>query len=108
MKRLLLIPALWMALAPLAGAQCVMCYRTAKSQNEARSHVLNAGIVVLGAPPFPDSGGLHRVRFQPGQGSGRRRVSYSTPSSRSTRRRSRPVPRETLRARSGHSSSAAE
>jgi len=52
MKRLLLIPALWMALAPIAGAQCVMCYRTAKSQNEARSHVLNAGIVVLGAPPF--------------------------------------------------------
>ena len=52
MKRLLLIPALWTALALPAGAQCVMCYRTAKSQNEARSRVLNAGIVVLGAPPF--------------------------------------------------------
>jgi len=52
MKRLLLIPALLTALAIPAGAQCVMCYRTAKSQNEARSHVMNAGILILGAPPF--------------------------------------------------------
>jgi hypothetical protein len=29
-----------------------MCYRTAHSQQAARSHVLNAGILVLGAPPF--------------------------------------------------------
>ena len=47
MRRLLLIPALWTALALPAGAQCVMCYRTAKSQNEARSHVMNAGILIL-------------------------------------------------------------
>ena len=52
MRRLLLIPALWTALALPAGAQCVMCYRTAKAQNEARSHVMNAGILILGAPPF--------------------------------------------------------
>jgi hypothetical protein len=29
-----------------------MCYRTAHAQNEARSHVLNWGILILGAPPF--------------------------------------------------------
>ena len=57
MKRLLLVPALWAALAaPVltipASAQCVMCYRTAHAQNEARSRVLNSGILILGAPPF--------------------------------------------------------
>jgi hypothetical protein len=29
-----------------------MCYRTAHAQQEARSRVLNAGILILGAPPF--------------------------------------------------------
>ncbi len=29
-----------------------MCYRTAHSQQSARAHVLNAGILILGAPPF--------------------------------------------------------
>jgi len=48
MKRLLLVYALAIPLS----AQCVMCYRTAKSQNQARSHVMNAGILILGAPPF--------------------------------------------------------
>ena len=52
MKRLLLVPALFTALSLPAGAQCVMCYRTSKSQNQARGRVLNAGILVLGAPPF--------------------------------------------------------
>lgn len=52
MRKLLLIPALWSALAVSAPAQCVMCYRTAKAQNEARSRVLDLGIVLLGAPPF--------------------------------------------------------
>jgi hypothetical protein len=52
MKRLLLIPALWGALAIPAGAQCVMCYRSAHAQQEARARVLNAGILILGAPPF--------------------------------------------------------
>ena len=52
MRRLLLVPALWTALALPAGAQCVMCFRTAKAQNQARSHVLNAGILILGAPPL--------------------------------------------------------
>jgi hypothetical protein len=51
-KRLFLVPALFAALSWTAGAQCVMCYRTAHSQNAARSRVLNAGIFVLGAPPF--------------------------------------------------------
>jgi hypothetical protein len=35
-----------------AGAQCVMCYRTAHAQNQARARVLNLGILILGAPPF--------------------------------------------------------
>ena len=52
MRRLLLIPAMFTALALTADAQCVMCYRTSKSQNQARGRVLNAGILVLGAPPF--------------------------------------------------------
>ena len=52
MKRRLLIPALLAALYLPADAQCVMCYRTAESQNRARARVLNAGILVLGAPPF--------------------------------------------------------
>jgi hypothetical protein len=29
-----------------------MCFRTAKAQNQARSRIMNAGILVLGAPPF--------------------------------------------------------
>jgi len=29
-----------------------MCYRTAHAQQDARSRVLNAGILILGAPPF--------------------------------------------------------
>ena len=52
MKRCLLTPLLWTALAFPAAAQCVMCYRTAHAQQDARSRVLNAGILVLGAPPF--------------------------------------------------------
>jgi hypothetical protein len=57
MKRLLLVPALFAALTlPVftvpASAQCVMCYRTAHAQNEARSRVLDWGILILGAPPF--------------------------------------------------------
>jgi hypothetical protein len=52
MRRLLLIPALWAALSMSAGAQCVMCYRTAHGQQAARARVLNAGILILGAPPF--------------------------------------------------------
>jgi len=52
MKRCMLIPLVCAALALPAGAQCVMCYRTAHAQQSARSRVLNAGILVLGAPPF--------------------------------------------------------
>ncbi len=52
MRRWLLVPALFAALSPPAGAQCVMCYRTAHAQNQARARVLDAGIVILGAPPF--------------------------------------------------------
>jgi hypothetical protein len=53
-KRLLPAAALFATLCapPPAGAQCVMCYRTAHAQNEARSRVLNLGILLLGAPPF--------------------------------------------------------
>ena len=52
MKRLLALAALAAALSLPAPSQCVMCYRTAEAQNRARSHVLNMGIVLLGAPPF--------------------------------------------------------
>jgi hypothetical protein len=40
------------ALSLPASAQCVMCYRTAHAQNQARARVLNLGILILGAPPF--------------------------------------------------------
>lgn len=49
MKRLLTVAVLS---AGLASAQCVMCYRTAHAQNNARANVLDMGIVILGAPPF--------------------------------------------------------
>ena len=52
MRRLLLISAMAAGLSAPVPAQCVMCYRTAKSQNNARARVLDFGIVVLGAPPF--------------------------------------------------------
>ncbi len=52
MKRMAVIAALAAGLAAPAGAQCVMCYRTAHAQNQARAHVLDMGILVLGAPPF--------------------------------------------------------
>ena len=49
MKRLLAISSL---VAPIANAQCVMCFRTAAAQQIERARVLNAGILVLGIPPF--------------------------------------------------------
>ncbi len=49
MKRLL---PLFLLLASAAQPQCVMCYRTAESQNAARARVMDIGIVILGAPPF--------------------------------------------------------
>jgi len=52
MKRLLLVPMLFGALSLPAGAQCVMCFRTAAAQNNARSMVMDKGIIILGAPPF--------------------------------------------------------
>ncbi|HUI55662.1 MAG TPA: hypothetical protein VLY04_11865 [Bryobacteraceae bacterium] len=52
MRKRLLVPVLFAALSLPAGAQCVMCYRTAHAQNAARSRVLNMGILLLGAPPF--------------------------------------------------------
>ena len=52
MKKLLPIAVLFTALSLPAGAQCVMCYRTAQAQNHARARVLDMGILILGAPPF--------------------------------------------------------
>jgi len=52
MRKLLLASVLWSALSLTAPAQCVMCFRTAKAQNQERSRVMNLGIFVLGAPPF--------------------------------------------------------
>jgi hypothetical protein len=37
---------------PFLLAQCVMCFRTASSQQLARAHVLNEGIFMLGIPPM--------------------------------------------------------
>ncbi len=55
MKRLL---AILLLAASLASAQCVMCYRTAAAQNEARSKVMNMGIFIMGVPPFIILGGF--------------------------------------------------
>ena len=52
MNRLLPIAAMAAALSLPVSAQCVMCYRTAHAQNQARSQVMNKGIFILGAPPF--------------------------------------------------------
>jgi len=52
MRKILPIVALAAALSLPASAQCVMCYRTAHAQNDARSRVLDMGILILGAPPF--------------------------------------------------------
>jgi hypothetical protein len=52
MKKLFTTAALFAALALPASAQCVMCYRTAHAQNQARARVLDLGILILGAPPF--------------------------------------------------------
>jgi len=51
-KRALTIAAIAAGLSVPAPAQCVMCYRTAHAQNEARSRVMNMGILLLGAPPM--------------------------------------------------------
>ena len=49
MKRL----AVALFLASVKGwSQCVMCFRTAAAQNQARAHLMNLGIVLLGLPPF--------------------------------------------------------
>lgn len=69
MKRLL-------ALLPLAvstaGAQCVMCYRTAAAQNMERARVLDIGILIMGIPPFLILGGFLLLCW-------RRNKTYATP-----------------------------
>jgi hypothetical protein len=49
MKRLAGLLAI---VAANAGAQCVMCFRTAAAQQEARARVLNEGIIILLIPPI--------------------------------------------------------
>lgn len=44
--------ALLPLLASPALAQCVMCFRTAASQQAERARVLNAGIVIMLVPPI--------------------------------------------------------
>lgn len=58
MRRALAILALAAASLGESGAQCVMCFRNAAAQNQARARVLNAGILVLGVPPLLILGGL--------------------------------------------------
>jgi hypothetical protein len=67
MKRVAL--ALFLAAANGWG-QCVMCYRTAEAQNAARSHILNMGIVLLGAPPFVILAGFIALAFRRSQAYG--------------------------------------
>jgi len=52
MKKFIASAVLFAALSIPASPQCVMCYRTAQAQNKARAHVLDLGILILGAPPF--------------------------------------------------------
>jgi hypothetical protein len=52
MRRLLTLTVLMAGLLSPAPAQCVMCYRTAAAQQQARAHWMNLGILFLGAPPF--------------------------------------------------------
>ena len=52
MKRWMLVGLVGAGLAMPAGAQCVMCYRTAHAQQDARAHVLNSGILILGRRRF--------------------------------------------------------
>ena len=62
--RKFLLMAVLAAAADTAGAQCVICYRTAAGQSRARAQVLNAGILVLGAPPVLILGGLLVLAFR--------------------------------------------
>ena len=55
MKRVL---AILLLAVSISSAQCVMCYRTAAAQNEARSKVMNTGIFIMGIPPFIILGGF--------------------------------------------------
>jgi hypothetical protein len=55
MKRLLAILPLAVS---VAGAQCVMCYRTAAAQNLERARVMNIGIFIMLIPPFLILGGF--------------------------------------------------
>ncbi len=55
MKRL---AAVLLLAAGAAWPQCVMCFRTASAQQAERARVLNAGIVLLGVPPFAILGGF--------------------------------------------------
>ena len=63
MKRILPVLLLAGALSP-AGAQCVMCFRNAAAQNQARARAFNASILVLGAPPVVILGGLVWLAFR--------------------------------------------
>ena len=49
MKRLLAIAPF---VASSAFAQCVMCFRTAAAQNNARAQVMNLGIIIMLIPPI--------------------------------------------------------
>jgi hypothetical protein len=52
MRRAMAVTTLLLGLSAAAPAQCVMCYRTAAAQQQARARWMNFGIFVLGAPPF--------------------------------------------------------
>jgi hypothetical protein len=66
MKHWILVGLVGAGLALPAGAQCVMCYRTAHAQQDARSRVLNSGILILGAPPFLILAGFVAFVFKKG------------------------------------------
>jgi len=71
MKRVLAVAALAAASMGAGRAQCVMCFRNAAAQNQARSRALNAGVLVLGAPPLLILGGLVWLGVRRNRGGGR-------------------------------------
>jgi hypothetical protein len=44
-----------------------MCFRTASAQQKERARVLNAGILVLGVPPFAILGGFVYLLYRRGR-----------------------------------------
>ena len=60
----ILLAALFLALAPVASAQCAMCTNAAASQQAGARKALNMGIAALVAPVFLLIGGFVFLSYQ--------------------------------------------